>query len=170
MFTACSKLVHTCLPVVVLVLVKPFVVLGILALQLGHASKCQGRSIHMCTSQLRKILDSGQRCVCCLLRMDESCATAGLRIIPCVGSCLEDMLEGLALMRRASCEALQLLCKPGVVDTVLCVVSCAFGCSCGLLVLGIVWLVMRPLPSTWLPLILHLNVPGLPCNYANMLK
>mmetsp|Transcript_18625 Transcript_18625/g.43540 ORF Transcript_18625/g.43540 Transcript_18625/m.43540 type:complete len:457 (+) Transcript_18625:72-1442(+) len=65
---------------------------------------------------------------CCFQPISAAADGVGdcLRIIPCVGSCLEDMLEG-------------------VVDAILCVVSCAFGCSCGLLVLGIVWLVMRPL-------------------------
>ncbi|CAE7539644.1 unnamed protein product [Symbiodinium necroappetens] len=49
-----------------------------------------------------------------------------LAYIPCVGEFMEDLLEGM-------------------VDTLLCMVSCGVGCSCGLLVIGIVWLFMRPL-------------------------
>ncbi|CAE7514140.1 unnamed protein product [Symbiodinium natans] len=64
-----------------------------------------------------------------------------LRMIPCAGMCLEDMLEG-------------------VVGAVLCVVSCCFGCSCGLLVLGIVWLVMRPLIGSAMVLICGLLCAG----------
>ncbi|CAE7594167.1 unnamed protein product [Symbiodinium sp. CCMP2456] len=65
---------------------------------------------------------------CCFQPISAAADGVGdcLNLIPCVGSCLQDMLEG-------------------VVDAVLCVVSCCFGCSCGLMVLGIVWLVMRPL-------------------------
>lgn len=33
----------------------------------------------------------------------------------------------------------------GMVDTLLCIVSCGIGCSCGLLVIALVWLFMRPL-------------------------
>lgn len=49
-----------------------------------------------------------------------------LNMIPCVGSFLEDMLEG-------------------VVTTVLCGIACMVGCSCSLTVIAIMWLVMRPL-------------------------
>ena len=48
-----------------------------------------------------------------------------LRCLPCVGSFLEDLLEGM-------------------VDVLVWMVSCAVGCSCGLLVIAIVWVVMRP--------------------------
>jgi hypothetical protein len=32
----------------------------------------------------------------------------------------------------------------GVVEMFLCIISCSFACSCGLLVIGLVWLAMRP--------------------------
>ena len=44
----------------------------------------------------------------------------------------------------------------GMMTCLLCVVSCGFGCSCGLFVIAIVWIYMRPLlgssrngPETW---------------------
>lgn len=49
-----------------------------------------------------------------------------IRGIPCLGQFLEDLLEGM-------------------VTCILCVVSCGFGCSCGLFVIAVVWLYMRPL-------------------------
>lgn len=33
----------------------------------------------------------------------------------------------------------------GMMTCLLCVVSCGFGCSCGLFVIAIVWIYMRPL-------------------------
>jgi len=49
----------------------------------------------------------------------------GLNYLPC-GGYIEDLLEG-------------------VVDAVLCCMSCAVGCSCGLFVIAVTWLYMRPL-------------------------
>ena len=65
---------------------------------------------------------------CCFAPISAAADVVGdfLRCIPCVGETLEDLLEGM-------------------VDALLCAVSCAIGCSCGLLVIAITWLVMRPL-------------------------
>eukprot|EP00913_Durusdinium_trenchii_P012893 g12107.t1 len=65
---------------------------------------------------------------CCFAPISAAADVVGdyIRCIPCVGETLEDLLEGM-------------------VDALLCAVSCAFGCSCGLLVIAITWLVMRPL-------------------------
>jgi len=49
-----------------------------------------------------------------------------IRAIPCLGEFLEDLLQGM-------------------MTCLLCVVSCGFGCSCGLFVIAIVWIYMRPL-------------------------
>lgn len=47
-------------------------------------------------------------------------------MIPCIGGYLENLIEG-------------------VVDSVLCCISCSVGLSCALFVMGVVWLFMRPL-------------------------
>jgi len=47
-------------------------------------------------------------------------------MIPCVGGYLENFIEG-------------------VVDSVLCCISCSVGLSCALFAMGVVWIVMRPL-------------------------
>lgn len=49
-----------------------------------------------------------------------------LSYIPVIGEMLESALEG-------------------VVTMFLCLISCGFGCSCGLLVIAIVWVAMRPM-------------------------
>merc|ERR1712025_1368448 len=49
-----------------------------------------------------------------------------LNFIPCCGNMLEGIVEG-------------------VVNFVLCCLSCAIGCSCGLLVIAVMWVFMRPL-------------------------
>ena len=70
---------------------------------------------------------------CCFSPISAAADVVGdyLRCIPCVGPTLEDLLEGM-------------------VDALLCAVSCAIGCSCGLLVIAITWLVMRPLVGSGL--------------------
>lgn len=50
-----------------------------------------------------------------------------LNMIPCVGSFMKNLVEG-------------------VVTAVLCLMSCSIGCACGLLVISVTWLVMRPWP------------------------
>ncbi|CAJ1462305.1 unnamed protein product [Effrenium voratum] len=65
---------------------------------------------------------------CCFQPISASIDVVGdcLRIIPCVGGLLEDLLEGM-------------------VTCLLCVVSCCCGCSLGFLVIALMWLYMRPL-------------------------
>jgi hypothetical protein len=65
---------------------------------------------------------------CCLAPISAAADVAGdfLNMIPCCGSALEDILEG-------------------IVGFILCLISCTVGCSCGLFIIAIVWLVMRPL-------------------------
>eukprot|EP00933_Yihiella_yeosuensis_P003710 TRINITY_DN1068_c0_g1_i1.p1 TRINITY_DN1068_c0_g1~~TRINITY_DN1068_c0_g1_i1.p1 ORF type:complete len:472 (+),score=92.27 TRINITY_DN1068_c0_g1_i1:103-1518(+) len=65
---------------------------------------------------------------CCLSPISKAAHVLGdcLDNIPCVGGFLEDALTGM-------------------VDTLVCLVSCGFGCSCALFVMAIVWIVMRPL-------------------------
>jgi hypothetical protein len=46
--------------------------------------------------------------------------------LPCVGEFLEDLLEG-------------------IVTSFVCLLSCGIGCGCGVLVIAVVWLAMRPL-------------------------
>lgn len=64
---------------------------------------------------------------CCFSPISAGADVIGdfLRCLPCVGGFLEDLLEGM-------------------VDTLVWIVSCAVGCSCGLLVIAIVWVAMRP--------------------------
>lgn len=65
---------------------------------------------------------------CCFAPISAAADVIGdlIGCLPCVGDFLEDLLEGM-------------------VDTLLWIVSCALGCSCGLLVISLTWLVMRPL-------------------------
>jgi len=65
---------------------------------------------------------------CCFQPISAAADIVGdwLDCIPCVGGCLEDLLET-------------------VVDSVICCMSCGIGCSCALWVIAIVWVAMRPL-------------------------
>lgn len=47
-------------------------------------------------------------------------------MLPCCGGCIEGLVEGVA-------------------NTILCMISCSVGCSTSFLVIGLVWLYMRPL-------------------------
>merc|ERR1719440_1675905 len=53
---------------------------------------------------------------------------------------LGNLLEKIPFFGNAMENALG-----GVVDMFLCVISCSMGLSCGLLVIGVVWLGMRPI-------------------------
>lgn len=65
---------------------------------------------------------------CCLSPITAATDVFGdcIRNIPCVGGFLESILEG-------------------AVQCLVCAISCSTGCSCGLFVIAMVWVVMRPL-------------------------
>lgn len=64
---------------------------------------------------------------CCLEPISSAADAVGdiLSYIPILGEALESLLEG-------------------VVDFIVCFISCSIGCCCGLLVIAIVWVAMRP--------------------------
>eukprot|EP00747_Dinoflagellata_sp_TGD_P113282 gnl/TRDRNA2_/TRDRNA2_171670_c0_seq3.p1 gnl/TRDRNA2_/TRDRNA2_171670_c0~~gnl/TRDRNA2_/TRDRNA2_171670_c0_seq3.p1 ORF type:complete len:477 (-),score=94.13 gnl/TRDRNA2_/TRDRNA2_171670_c0_seq3:278-1708(-) len=78
---------------------------------------------------------------CCLAPIATAADLVGdcLDMIPCIGGYLEDFVEG-------------------VVDTILCFISCSFGCSCALFVMAVVWFVMRPLYGGLLLLVVFLLI------------
>ncbi|CAE8595079.1 unnamed protein product [Polarella glacialis] len=65
---------------------------------------------------------------CCLKPISAAADIMGdcLNFIPCIGGFLEGMLEG-------------------IVDCILCFISCGFGVSSAFFVIAVVWVVMRPL-------------------------